>query len=119
MGFFQPGLDTTRACGAVEGAKESAVAVINDDSTEVGYVHFGVVHIIRLVNETIVGRRSGIVAPEFVPIVEAVQNVSSYESWSRLCLEHLDLLLSKATASAVTYPKQGFAAQSRPEGLES
>jgi len=104
---------------AVEGAKESAVAVINDDSTEVGYVHFGVVHIIRLVNETIVGRRSGIVAPEFVPIVEAVQNVSSYESWSRLCLEHLDLLLSKATASAVTYPKQGFAAQSRPEGLES
>src|SRR5437879_8009924 len=30
---------------AVEGAKEAAVAIINDDSTEVGWVHFGVVHI--------------------------------------------------------------------------
>src|SRR5271166_5497789 len=29
---------------AVDELKETVVAVINDDSTEVGYVHFGVVH---------------------------------------------------------------------------
>jgi predicted NUDIX family phosphoesterase len=81
---------------AVEEVKESAVAVINDDSTEVGYVHFGVVHVVHVANETIVGRRSGIVGPEFIPIVEAVKNVSGYESWSQLCLEHLELLLSRA-----------------------
>src|SRR4051794_27013007 len=52
--------------------KDAAVALINDDSTEVGYVHFGVVHIMHVADESIVGRRSGIVNPEFVPIAEAV-----------------------------------------------
>jgi predicted NUDIX family phosphoesterase len=55
----------------IEGANEAAVAVINDDSTEVGYVHFGVVHVLPVATGEIVGRRSGIVAPEFFPIAEA------------------------------------------------
>ena len=91
---------------AVKKVNESAVAVINDDSTEVGHVHFGVVHIMHVADETVVGRRSGIVGPEFIPIVEAVNNVSGYETWSRLCLEHLELLLSKAAASGVTTPER-------------
>src|SRR5216117_202204 len=57
---------------AIEDEKEAAVAVINDDSTDVGSVHFGVVHLMHVANETIAGRRSGIVGPEFVPIAEAV-----------------------------------------------
>src|SRR5580704_17845234 len=36
---------------AIDGAKEAAVAVINDDSTEVGFVHFGVVHVMHVANE--------------------------------------------------------------------
>ncbi len=91
---------------AIEEVKEAAVAVINDDSTEVGYVHFGVVHVVHVANETIVGRRSGIVGPEFLPIAEAVKDLSGYESWSRFCLEHLDLLLSKAAACGVTVPER-------------
>ena len=83
---------------AVEEVNESAVAVINDDSSEVGYVHFGVVHIMHVANENVVGRRSGILAPEFVPIADALKNPAGYESWSRLCLENLDSLLSKAAA---------------------
>lgn len=77
-------------------AKEAAVAVLNDDSTEVGFVHFGVVHIVQVVNEALVGHRKGIVAPEFVPLSTAVEDSASYESWSRLCLENIDILLSKA-----------------------
>ena len=84
-------------------AKEVAVAVINDDSTEVGYVHFGVVHIVNVANESVAGRRSGIVAPEFVLISDAVKDAASYESWSRFCLEHLDLLLTKAVASGIKW----------------
>src|SRR5216683_3450628 len=84
---------------AVEEENEAAVAVINDDSTEVGCVHFGVVHVMHVAKESIAGRRSGIVGPEFIPIVEAVKDPSGYESWSRFCLEHLELLLSKAAAS--------------------
>ena len=89
---------------AIDEVKEAAVAVINDDSTEVGYVHFGVVHIMHVANETIVGRRSGIVGPEFIPMTEAVKDPSGYESWSRFCLEHLDSLLSKAAASRAALP---------------
>ena len=90
---------------AVEEVNESAVAVINDDSTEVGCVHFGVVHVMRLANEKIAGRRSGIAGPEFIPMVEAVKDPSGYESWSRFCLEHLELLLSKAAASGADAPR--------------
>ena len=85
---------------AVEEVNESTVAVINDDSTEVGQVHFGVVHVMHVAKEDVVGHRSGIVAPEFVPIADAVKNLSGYETWSRLCLENLELLLAKAKAAA-------------------
>ena len=88
---------------AVEEENEAAVAVINDDSTEVGCVHFGVVHVMHVAKESIPGRRSGIVGPEFIPIVEAVKDPSGYESWSRFCLEHLELLLSKAAASGAPH----------------
>ena len=81
---------------SVTEVKESAVAVINDDSTEVGFVHFGVVHVMHVASETIAGRRSGILGPEFLTFAEAVKDLSAYETWSRFCLEKLDLLLSKA-----------------------
>jgi len=86
---------------AIDEVKDAAVAAINDDSTDVGYVHFGVVHILHVADEKIAGRRSGILNPEFVPIVEAAKDPSGYESWSRFCLEELNSLLSKAMASGV------------------
>lgn len=91
---------------AIDDVNEAAVAVINDDSTEVGFVHFGVVHVMHVASEEIVGRRSGIVNPEFIPVAEAVRDPSGYESWSRFCLENLDSLLSKATASGVRVPER-------------
>jgi predicted NUDIX family phosphoesterase len=90
---------------AVDEVKEAAVGVINDDSTDVGQVHFGVVHIMYVAKETVAGRRSGILSPEFIPIPEAAKDASSYESWSRFCLENLDLLLSRAAASGVVAPE--------------
>jgi predicted NUDIX family phosphoesterase len=87
---------------AVDEVNESTVAVINDDSTEVGQVHFGVVHIMHVASESVVGHRSGIVSPEFIPIPEAVKDLSGYESWSRLCLENVDALLNKAKRTGAT-----------------
>ena len=94
---------------AITEAKDAAVAVINDDSTEVGTVHFGVVHVVYVPDETVAGRRSGIVGPEFIPIDEAVTDASGYESWSRFCLEHLGSLVSKAAALGVTSPERAIA----------
>jgi hypothetical protein len=42
------------------------------------------------------------VGPEFIPIAEAVKDAANYESWSRFCLEHLDVLVAKAAASGVS-----------------
>lgn len=86
---------------AIDEAKDAAVAVINDDSTEVGWVHFGVVHLVHVPNENVAGHRSGIAGPEFVAMADAVKDSSGYESWSRFCLEHLSVLLDKAAAAGV------------------
>jgi predicted NUDIX family phosphoesterase len=80
----------------IEVTQDSAVAVINDDSTEVGFVHLGIVHVVQVADESLANRRSGIVGPEFVPMSEAVKAPDAYESWSRFCLENLDALLAKA-----------------------
>ena len=71
---------------------------------EVGKVHFGVVHVMEAANEDVVGRRSGILGPEFIPIAQAVKDRSGYESWSSFCLEDLDSLLRKAAASGNLNP---------------
>jgi predicted NUDIX family phosphoesterase len=91
---------------AIDAVNGPAVAAINDDSTEVGRVHFGVVHVARVPDETVAGRCIGIAGPEFIPIADAVKEPSGYESWSRFCLEHLEVLLAKAAESGVTAPEQ-------------
>jgi len=91
---------------AIENVQDVAVAVINDDSTDVGSVHFGVVHVVRVADESVAGRRSGILRPEFVTLDEAVKDLSAYESWSRFCLEHLDALLAKAAVLGITAPER-------------
>lgn len=89
----------------IEPLSEAAVAIVNDDSTEVGSVHLGVVHLVRVADESAVGRRKGIVAPEFVSIEEAIRNAAHYESWSRICLENFDRLLARAE-SVSSAPRQ-------------
>lgn len=76
--------------------REAVAAVINDDSTAVGSVHFAIVHVVEVANEEVVGRRRGIVAPEFVPICHAIRGAADYETWSRLCLERMEDLLERA-----------------------
>src|ERR1017187_794285 len=93
----------------INATREAAVAVINDDSTEVGYVHLGVVHVVSVSDESVAGNRSGIVGPEFIPIGDAVKNPDAYESWSRFCLENLDALLVKAAASDNVAPERVIA----------
>src|SRR5204862_8187753 len=61
FGYKEGMLREVREEVAIEQVKEATVAMINDDSTEVGYVHFGVVHIMQVASEAVGGRRTGIV----------------------------------------------------------
>ncbi|NQU08722.1 MAG: hypothetical protein HQ583_09180 [Candidatus Abyssubacteria bacterium] len=69
------------------------VALIYDDSVEVGRVHFGVVHTVKLARPGIRKRESAITDSKLVPIEKAVQNLQIYETWSQLCLDRIDELL--------------------------
>jgi predicted NUDIX family phosphoesterase len=78
----------------VQGAFDAQpVGLINDDTTEVGRVHFGVVHILFCTPEEVKKKEQIITQVEFVPIEELKAKRGQMESWSQLCLDNLDALL--------------------------
>lgn len=70
--------------------REHVVALINDDSTEVGKVHLGIMHIWD-VAEPKVSKREGLITQAgFVGIGELKKNVSELETWSQIALKVLE-----------------------------
>ena len=72
------------------------VALLNDDSNEVGKVHLGVVHIFRLESDAARKREAMITESGFLPIPELRARRDALETWSQLCLDGLDRLLAAA-----------------------
>jgi len=72
------------------------VALLNDDSNEVGKVHLGVVHIFRLESDAARKRESVITESGFLTIPELRGRRDALETWSQLCLDGLDRLLAAA-----------------------
>jgi predicted NUDIX family phosphoesterase len=69
------------------------VGLINDDSTEVGRVHFGVVHVMFCKPEEVKKNEQVITQVEFMPIKELKAKREQMETWSQLCLDNIDALL--------------------------
>ncbi|HVP12609.1 MAG TPA: hypothetical protein VMV94_15645 [Phycisphaerae bacterium] len=68
------------------------VAFLNDDSTEVGRVHLGVVHFWELSGPDVRKREQMITELRFMSPAELLAVKDTMESWSSLCVEHLDEL---------------------------
>lgn len=66
-----------------------AVALINDDSTPVGRVHFGIVHLCELGAENVSKGEACITDLRFLTLPELVERREQMETWSQLCLEYL------------------------------
>jgi predicted NUDIX family phosphoesterase len=66
------------------------VGLINDDETEVGRVHLGIVHIFDLDAPKVRPREESILESGFAPPAELVRDLDSFETWSQICLNHLD-----------------------------
>jgi predicted NUDIX family phosphoesterase len=63
---------------------------INDDSTEVGRVHFGVSWLIKIEKpEVSLKGEKGIGKLEFLDIEELKRNIHSYENWSKIMIDYL------------------------------
>ena len=66
---------------------EQCLGLINDDETEVGKVHLGVVHLCDLETPSIAAREADICDAGFTPVSDLLADLQGFESWSRICLE--------------------------------
>ena len=69
--------------------QESCLGLINDDSTPVGQVHLGIVHVFDLAEPRARRREADLMHDGFAPVGELLRRKDEFETWSRFVLEHL------------------------------
>jgi predicted NUDIX family phosphoesterase len=74
------------------GFTERAVALLNDDSTEVGAVHLGVVHLVELENDRVSAGEKAIAELGFATREELLARRDTFETWSQIVLDGLEIL---------------------------
>jgi predicted NUDIX family phosphoesterase len=65
------------------------VGLINDDETEVGKVHLGVVHLLDVEAPAVESREEDLVDAGFRPLEELLASCERFETWSQICLQAL------------------------------
>ncbi|MFN0052161.1 MAG: phosphoesterase [Planctomycetales bacterium] len=71
------------------GYTDTCVGLLNDDETEVGRVHLGIVHIFDLEAPKVRPREKSMLHSGFASPEELVGDLERFETWSQLCLRHL------------------------------
>jgi predicted NUDIX family phosphoesterase len=74
--------------------EDRIVALLNDDTTEVGQVHLGVVHVFKLSEPKVDKREAMITNLAFLGKDELRARRDSLETWSQICVDALDRLLA-------------------------
>jgi predicted NUDIX family phosphoesterase len=69
--------------------QERIVGLLNDDSSPVGRVHFGVIHIWDLDRPAVRRRERQITRAGFLPVQELFKRRDALETWSQRCLQLL------------------------------
>jgi predicted NUDIX family phosphoesterase len=65
------------------------VGLINDDQTEVGRVHLGVVHLFDVERPAVSPRETDLLETGFRPIDDVLADLDGFETWSSICLRAL------------------------------
>jgi predicted NUDIX family phosphoesterase len=63
------------------------VGLINDDTTAVGRVHLGVVHLYDLEQPAVSPREDSLIEPSFISIPRLRDDWDAFETWSQICIE--------------------------------
>lgn len=71
------------------GHSQRVIGLINDDSTEVGSVHLGVVHLFELTSNDVKSNEDAIQDLRFQTLEELHSTRDQLETWSHICLDHL------------------------------
>ncbi len=69
--------------------RQRCVGLINDDLTDVGKVHLGVVHLFELEEPKVRPNEQSIIETGFAPPAELLEEREEFETWSQICLESL------------------------------
>ena len=69
--------------------QQRVAGLINDDETDVGKVHLGVVHLFDVETPQVKPRETEIIEAGFRHVDELFELRDSMESWSRICIEAL------------------------------
>src|SRR6266404_3878372 len=74
--------------------EDRIVALLNDDTTDVGRVHLGIVHVFKLTEPKVEKREAMIRGLTFLTKTELMARRESLENWSQICLDSLESLLT-------------------------
>jgi predicted NUDIX family phosphoesterase len=74
--------------------EDRIVALLNDDTTEVGRVHLGIVHVFRLAEPRVAKREAMITNIAFLRKEDLLARRDNLETWSQLCVDSFDRLMS-------------------------
>ncbi|HUG91696.1 MAG TPA: phosphoesterase [Planctomycetaceae bacterium] len=69
--------------------RERCVGLINDDDTEVGRVHLGIVHVFDLDQPKVRPREESIIETGFADPADLKGDRDQFETWSQICLDYL------------------------------
>ncbi|HSW46112.1 MAG TPA: hypothetical protein VLM89_11145 [Phycisphaerae bacterium] len=92
--------EVTEEVNVESGHTDRVVALLNDDSTEVGSVHLGIVHLWTLDTPNVGKREQMITQMAFMTPDELREVRDSMETWSQLCLDGLAKMATSAGCEA-------------------
>lgn len=69
--------------------RQRCVGLINDDQTDVGRVHLGIVHLVDVQRPQVWPREADIIDAGFRPVHQLLDEATQFESWSQICLSAL------------------------------
>lgn len=69
--------------------QERCLGLINDDSTPVGQVHLGIVHVFDLAQPNVERREQGLTKAGFTPLGELLEARAEFETWSQFVLDEM------------------------------
>jgi predicted NUDIX family phosphoesterase len=74
---------------------QRVVALLNDDSNDVGKVHFGIVHVLTLEKPLVKPREKSINETKFLGMNELENDMDKFENWSKICIQHIQHIVEK------------------------
>lgn len=72
---------------------QRVAALLNDDSNDVGKVHFGIVHVLALEKPLVEPKEKSINETKFLSTNELQKDIDKFENWSKICIKNIQRLI--------------------------